>query len=98
MTVWVSFDDGRSWPVSRLLHGGGASYSDLTIDRNGRVHVLFEVGTKKKVWGGAVMTARFPMSWLGESFGPPPPKPFSEYVYSVYRHVRGPLEEMWHAE
>ncbi|MBW2456820.1 MAG: hypothetical protein JRI68_20045, partial [Deltaproteobacteria bacterium] len=63
--------------------------------RKGRVHVVYEAGTKKLIWGGKVMTSSFHMSWLAESYGPQPEEPFSENVYSVYRHVRGPLEDMF---
>jgi hypothetical protein len=99
LTVWVSTDEGKTWPTSRLVHAGGASYSDLTIGRLGRVHLVFERGTKGKVWGGAVSTAHFPVSWLDKSLKPPPrPDPLSEKIYSIYRHLRGPFEEWWHAE
>ena len=31
MTIRVSFDGGETWPVSRLLHAGPASYSCMTL-------------------------------------------------------------------
>jgi sialidase-1 len=46
MTVRGSFDDGRSWPVSLLLHEGPAAYSDLAMLADGRIACLYEAGEK----------------------------------------------------
>ncbi len=96
LTVWVSTDGAKTWPIKKLLHPGGASYSDITVDRSGRLHVVYEVGIKSKPWGGAVTRTSFSLGWLDESLGSERGVPFSEHVYEVYRNVRGPLEEIWH--
>lgn len=44
MTVRASFDEGRSWPVSRTLHAGPSAYSDLGVLANGIVGCLYEAG------------------------------------------------------
>lgn len=46
MTVRGSFDDGRTWPVSLLLHAGPAAYSDLAVLADGRIACLYEAGDK----------------------------------------------------
>jgi len=68
MTVWASFDGGKSWPVKRLVFAGPSAYSSLDAGRPGTpaegwIYLLFESG-------GAKM-ARFNLSWLleGEKTG-----------------------------
>lgn len=46
MTVRASFDDGKSWPVARVLHAGPAAYSCLVSLPNRDVGCLYEAGEK----------------------------------------------------
>jgi hypothetical protein len=46
MTVRASFDEGKSWPVSRVLHAGPSAYSDLAMLANGDVACFYEGGVK----------------------------------------------------
>lgn len=46
MTLRVSDDGGATWPVARVLHGGPAAYSCLTVLPGGEVGCLFECGEK----------------------------------------------------
>ncbi|MCX6997111.1 MAG: sialidase family protein [Kiritimatiellaeota bacterium] len=69
MTVWASFDGGRSWPVKRLVHEGAGAYSSLTAGRPGTssagwIFLQFESG-------GVARMARFNLAWLlgGEKTG-----------------------------
>jgi sialidase-1 len=74
MTVRASFDDGRTWPVRRLLDAGPSAYSCLSILTNGAVGLLYETGTKSPYEG--IVFARFSLEWLtkgnDESRGPSP--------------------------
>jgi sialidase-1 len=45
MTVRLSRDDGRTWPVSVVLHEGPSAYSSLAVLGNGRIGCLYERGT-----------------------------------------------------
>ena len=45
LTVRASFDDGQTWPASRVLHAGPSAYSDLAVLANGQIACLFEAGT-----------------------------------------------------
>ena len=45
LTVRASFDEGQTWPVSRVLHGGPAAYSDLAVLGNGQIACLYEAGS-----------------------------------------------------
>lgn len=42
MTVRVSYDEGASWPVSRLVYTPSAAYSSLARLANGDIGLLFE--------------------------------------------------------
>ena len=42
LTVKLSYDDGGTWPVSRILEAGPAGYSDLACLRDGTVLCLYE--------------------------------------------------------
>lgn len=45
MTLRVSFDDGQTWPASRVLHSGPSAYSDLAVLGNGNIACLYEGGS-----------------------------------------------------
>jgi len=64
LTVAVSFDDGLSWPVSRCLHPGPSSYSDLAVLPDGKIVCLYESGD-------GLMVARFNLCWLMETHAMP---------------------------
>jgi sialidase-1 len=62
MTVRMSYDEGATWPVKRLIHAGPSSYSTLVQLSNGDVGILFEGGEKhRREW---IRFARFSMAWL----------------------------------
>ena len=42
MTVRLSEDEGRTWPVAKLIYAGSAAYSCLTVLPNGDVGLIFE--------------------------------------------------------
>lgn len=44
MTLRASFDDGKTWPVSEILHEGPSAYSDLAVMHNGNIIILYEAG------------------------------------------------------
>lgn len=47
LTVRASYDEGKSWPVSRVLHNGPSAYSELSVMSNGTIVCLFEAGEKE---------------------------------------------------
>jgi sialidase-1 len=46
MTVRLSYDEGLTWPVSRLVHEGPAAYSSLVVLPDSTIGVLFERGDR----------------------------------------------------
>jgi len=64
MTVWASFDRGKTWPVKRLVYSGPSAYSSLATDKQGNVYLLFEKGVKKLYETVAVV--KFDLAWLAK--------------------------------
>lgn len=70
LTVRLSDDGGRTWPVSRVLEPGPSGYSDLAMLPDGTILCLFERGRGlppdgEKIWPYAfVSLARFNLDWL----------------------------------
>jgi sialidase-1 len=62
MTVWVSFDGAKTWPIKRLVYQGPSAYSSLSAGPDGTIYLLFERGRKKLYESIAV--ARFNLEWL----------------------------------
>ena len=45
MTIRASYDEGLTWPSSRVLHTGPSAYSDLAMLANGQIACLYEAGS-----------------------------------------------------
>ena len=58
-TVWLSLDDGATWPVKRELWPGGFAYSVPARLADGTVGCLFEADDYKRI-----VLARFPIEWV----------------------------------
>ena len=71
LTITVSYDDGRTWPVARLLQSGPSAYSDLAVLPDGTILCFHESGTPKssrkykRPWQySCLVVARFDRDWL----------------------------------
>jgi sialidase-1 len=58
-TIYLSTDDGATWPVKRVLWPGGFAYSVLTRCADGTVGCLFEADNCARI-----VFARFPIEWV----------------------------------
>lgn len=66
MTVRMSFDDGKMWPLARTLHAGPAAYSCLTLLlTEGTVGCLYERGDANPY--ERITFARFSLRWLSQN-------------------------------
>ena len=63
MTVRISYDGCRSWPLARVLHEGAAAYSDLCVAGDGMVCCLYEAGADSDPYE-LLLLARFNLEWL----------------------------------
>jgi sialidase-1 len=62
MTVRLSYDEGRTWPVAKLLNPGPSGYSCLTVLRDMQIGCLYERGERGSTQ--KVTFARFSLEWL----------------------------------
>jgi hypothetical protein len=62
MTVRVSFDDSKSWPVAKPIYRGLSGYSSLAKLSGGMVGLLFENGTT--TYMDKISFAKFSLDWL----------------------------------
>jgi sialidase-1 len=62
MTVRLSYDEGASWPVSRLVYHGPSAYSSLVVLTDLSIGLLFERGDRSPY--EKITFARFTLEWL----------------------------------
>ena len=59
MTVKLSYDEGKTWPVSKLIYEGAVAYSSMTVLANGDIGLLYWL------WmGPKIIFARCSLDWL----------------------------------
>ena len=62
MTVRLSYDEGKTWPVEKLIHPGPSSYSSLVRLPDGNIGLVYEGGEKhRREW---IRFAGISLSWL----------------------------------
>ncbi len=62
LTVRLSYDEGKSWPVAKVLYPGPSAYSDLVVLPNGTIGCLYERGAKRAY--EKISFGRFTLAWL----------------------------------
>lgn len=61
-TIRMSYDEGETWPVSRLVYQGAAGYSQLGVLSDGTILALFETG--RYDLRESITLARVNLDWL----------------------------------
>jgi len=61
LTLRLSQDDGKTWPVARVLDAGPSAYSDLARGPDGTLYCLYEKNADGK---SSLVLARFTERWL----------------------------------
>jgi sialidase-1 len=79
LTLKLSYDDCRTWAVSKPLDPGPSGYSDLAAGPGGAIHCLYERGEvdgKNRFAVKALTLLTFDLDWLtdGKDRGPAPAK------------------------
>ena len=59
LSIKLSRDDGKTWPVNKTLEAGASAYSDLSVLPDGSVLCLYERGT-------SIACARFNLQWINQ--------------------------------
>jgi len=62
MTIRLSYDEGESWVISKLIHEGPSAYSDLAVLPEGEIACFHECG-KAHPYEKITLTS-FDLSWL----------------------------------
>jgi len=61
MTVRLSYDEGKTWPKTKVLHEGPSAYSCLTVLPDGEVGCLYEAGEKHPY--ETIVFEKFSLDW-----------------------------------
>jgi sialidase-1 len=62
MTVRLSYDEGKTWPVAKRIHAGPSAYSCLVVLPDRTIGLLYEGGqSHRREW---IRLARFDLGWL----------------------------------
>jgi sialidase-1 len=71
LTIYVSQDDGKTWPIRKLLYDGPSAYSDLAVLPNGQILCFYEQGVEHRFgdrgrpWAYRnLVVAKFDRDWL----------------------------------
>jgi sialidase-1 len=67
MTVRMSYDEGKTWPVARTIKKGTGAYSSLTILPDGSIGIVYETGNHNNditEYNAILSFARFNIEWL----------------------------------
>ena len=59
LTARLSYDEGRTWPISKVIQEGPAGYSDLAVAHDKTILSLYESGKSS-----TLTLARFNLEWL----------------------------------
>jgi len=62
LTVRISYDDGKSWPVAKTLHTNASGYSCLAVLPDRSIGCLYECGHTNAY--EKITFAQFPLSWI----------------------------------
>jgi len=74
MTVRLSYDEGGTWPVSKLVYSGPSAYSCLNALPDKSIGLLYEKGDY-----GTISFARFNLVWLTDS------KDYGDVMYPILK-------------
>lgn len=68
LTIKLSYDEGKTWPVARALEPGASGYSDLAAGPDGTIYCFYERGAigANQFRTGSLCVARFNLEWLTE--------------------------------
>ncbi len=71
LTIRMSYDEGITWPVSKIIDTGIAGYSDLAVTPDGIIHCFYEGGSIAGTGGNHyknthMSVVSFDLKWLTE--------------------------------
>jgi len=63
----MSYDEGKTWPVAKIIKKGTGAYSSLTILPDGSIGIIYETGNYNNditEYYARLSFARFNLEWL----------------------------------
>ncbi len=63
LTIKMSYDEGQSWPVQKVLQRGPSGYSDLAAGADA-IYCLYETNRESEGWNYTIALKRFTFRWL----------------------------------
>jgi sialidase-1 len=69
LTLRLSYDEGQTWPVARVLDPGLGGYADLAVGADGMLYCFYEGGGVggDMFASASLVLARFNLEWLTEN-------------------------------
>jgi sialidase-1 len=64
LVVKLSYDEGKTWPVKKVLEPGFAGYSDVAVAPDGTIYCLYETNDGKD-WNYSLLLKTFTVGWIG---------------------------------
>jgi sialidase-1 len=76
LTLRMSYDEGLTWPVSKVIDPGVAGYSDVAVTPDGMIHCFYEGGTIEGTGGNQyknthMSVVSFDLAWLTDGADQP---------------------------
>ncbi|HEY2573732.1 MAG TPA: sialidase family protein [Verrucomicrobiaceae bacterium] len=67
ISVKLSYDEGKTWPVNKPVEPGWSAYSDIAVNQDGEILCFYGRSATKPNFAGEFLTlARFNLEWLTE--------------------------------
>lgn len=64
LTLKMSEDEGKTWPVARLLHEGSSGYSDVAVAQDKTIYVIYEGVLDHGNGSNSISVLRFNLAWI----------------------------------
>lgn len=68
LTAKISHDDGKTWPVEKVLNPGPSGYSDVAVGPDGTVYCLYETNAGNG-FNYSMVLKRFNLQWMVKKEG-----------------------------
>ena len=69
LTLKMSEDEGKTWPVSRVLHRGSSGYSDIAVAPDKTIYVIYEGIQGPTGKADSITVLHFGLPWIEASAG-----------------------------
>jgi sialidase-1 len=63
----LSYDEGKSWPVQKVIDSSLAGYSDVAVSTDGTIYCLYETHTTGTGWKYSLVLKRFTATWIEDT-------------------------------